>query len=59
MSTSCRLPDTVVPVKYSIRYDDLDFDRCTFMGQVDIDCQVRFEVPGILAVRLHVYSCQH
>lgn len=38
---SCRLPGTVVPVKYSIRYDDVDLDRCTFSGQVKIDCQVR------------------
>lgn len=37
---SCRLPETVVPVKYSLRYDDLDLDRCTFTGQVVIDCQV-------------------
>lgn len=37
---SCRLPDTVVPVKYSLLYDDLDLDRCTFTGQIVIDCQV-------------------
>lgn len=45
---SCRLPDTVVPLKYSLCYDDLDLDRCTFNGQVAIDCQVNEELFYLL-----------
>ncbi len=40
--TSCRLPNNVVPVKYSLVYRDLDLDRCTFSGSVLIHCKVRF-----------------
>lgn len=40
MSQGCRLPDTVVPLKYSICYDDLDLDRCIFLGRVTISCKV-------------------
>ncbi|CAN0229581.1 unnamed protein product [Ectocarpus sp. 6 AP-2014] len=45
--TSCRLPDTVVPVKYTLRYHDLDLDRCTFAGSVAIDCEVKSEVKTV------------
>ncbi|CAN0104343.1 unnamed protein product [Hapterophycus canaliculatus] len=41
---SCRLPTTVVPVKYSLRYDDLSLDNCKFSGSVIIDCQVTHEM---------------
>lgn len=40
-TSSCRLPDTVVPIKYSLRYDDLCLDSCKFSGSVVIDCQVQ------------------
>lgn len=42
--TSCRLPNTVVPVKYSLLYRDLDLDRCAFSGSVVIQCNVRAAV---------------
>lgn len=41
MVTSCRLPDAVLPVKYSLCYDDLDLDKCTFSGQAIIECKVQ------------------
>lgn len=41
MATSCRLPDAVLPVKYNLRYDDLDLDKCTFSGQAIIECEVQ------------------
>lgn len=44
---SCRLSDQVVPLKYNLRYDDLDLDRCTFTGQVVIQCQVKSEVDRV------------
>ncbi|CAN0321806.1 unnamed protein product [Pylaiella littoralis] len=47
---SCRLPDTVVPRKYSLIYEDLDLDRCTFSGSVAIDCEVK---SAVARVELH------
>eukprot|EP00752_Nemacystus_decipiens_P015740 g14052.t1 len=45
--TSCRLPDTVVPVKYSLIYHDLDLDRCTFTGSAVILCKVKSPVDRV------------
>eukprot|EP00903_Cladosiphon_okamuranus_P013627 g12691.t1 len=45
--TSCRLPESVVPVKYSLVYHDLDLDRCTFSGSVVILCKVESPVDRV------------
>ncbi|CAM9379199.1 unnamed protein product [Choristocarpus tenellus] len=51
----CRLPTNVTPLKYSLRYNDLNLDSCTFLGSVAIDCQVNSVTRSVKMHALEIW----